>query len=167
VSLPSLGRALEAIRRLVAIGALDGAILAGIGSLGGGPSIALPELQRPTSLSVQSGQGAGGAGSGSSTSVPGATGASARPPYKINPARDPATGRLNPTKTAEPPDAASVYEKSIQGPDGKWYGKNAQGDIYRYHSDNAGTSHFSGSTGGSKPLRKEIIPIEVRRAFGW
>ncbi|NUQ79231.1 MAG: hypothetical protein HUU21_37435 [Polyangiaceae bacterium] len=53
VNLPSLARALEAIRNLVAIGALDGALIAGIGSLGGGPSIALPELQRPTSLSVQ------------------------------------------------------------------------------------------------------------------
>jgi hypothetical protein len=34
VSLPSLARALEAIRRLVALGALDGAVIAGIGSLG-------------------------------------------------------------------------------------------------------------------------------------
>jgi hypothetical protein len=58
VSLPSLARALEAIRRLVAIGALDGALIGGIGSLGGGPSIALPELQRPTSLSVQAPGGA-------------------------------------------------------------------------------------------------------------
>jgi hypothetical protein len=58
VSLPSLARALEAIRRLVAIGALDGALIGGIGSLGGGPSITLPELQRPTSLSVQ-GPGSG------------------------------------------------------------------------------------------------------------
>jgi hypothetical protein len=53
VSLPSLARALEAIRRLVAIGALDGALVAGVGSLGGGSGIALPELQRPTSLAVQ------------------------------------------------------------------------------------------------------------------
>ena len=53
VSLPSLARAVEAIRKLVAIGALDGALIAGVGSLGGGPSIALPELQRPTSLAVQ------------------------------------------------------------------------------------------------------------------
>jgi len=61
VSLPSLARAVEAIRKLVASGALDGALIAGLGNLGGGPSIALPELQRPTSLSVQ---GPGG-GSGS------------------------------------------------------------------------------------------------------
>ncbi|NUQ78464.1 MAG: hypothetical protein HUU21_33460 [Polyangiaceae bacterium] len=60
VSLASLARAVEAIRRLVAIGALDGAIIAGIGSLGGGPSIALPELQRPTSLSVQTPGGSAG-----------------------------------------------------------------------------------------------------------
>jgi len=53
VSLPSLARAVEAIRKLVASGALDGALIAGVGSLGGGPSIALPELQRPTSLAVQ------------------------------------------------------------------------------------------------------------------
>ena len=73
VSLPSLARALEAIRKLVAIGALDGALIGGLGSLGGGPSIALPELQRPTSLSVQSGQGTGGGGgtgSGSGSSMP-------------------------------------------------------------------------------------------------
>ena len=80
VSLPSLARALEAIRRLVAIGALDGALIGGIGSLGGGPSIALPELQRPTSLSVQSGQGTGGGGgtgSGSGSSTPQASTAAA------------------------------------------------------------------------------------------
>ncbi|MCK6592076.1 MAG: hypothetical protein L6Q76_31370 [Polyangiaceae bacterium] len=59
VSLPSLARAVEAIRRLVAIGALDGALIGGVGSLGGGPSIALPELQRPTSLSVQTPGGSG------------------------------------------------------------------------------------------------------------
>jgi hypothetical protein len=73
VSLPSLARAVEAIRKLVAIGALDGALIGGIGSLGGGPSISLPELQRPTSLSVQSGQGTGGGGgtgSGSGSSMP-------------------------------------------------------------------------------------------------
>ncbi|NUQ79320.1 MAG: hypothetical protein HUU21_37900, partial [Polyangiaceae bacterium] len=72
VSLPSLARAVEAIRRLVAIGALDGALIGGIGSLGGGPSIALPELQRPTSLSVQSGQGTGGGGGGAGPSKPAA-----------------------------------------------------------------------------------------------
>jgi len=73
VSLASLARALESIRRLVAIGALDGALIGGIGMLGGGPSIALPELQRPTSLSVQSGQGTGGVGgtgSGSGSPTP-------------------------------------------------------------------------------------------------
>jgi hypothetical protein len=67
VSLPSLARALEAIRKLVAIGALDGALVAGVGSLGGGSGIAVPELQRPTSLSVQV---PGGSGSGTGGSTP-------------------------------------------------------------------------------------------------
>ncbi|NUQ78194.1 MAG: hypothetical protein HUU21_32080, partial [Polyangiaceae bacterium] len=67
VSLPSLARAVEAIRRLVAIGALDGALIGGIGSLGGGPSIALPELQRPTSLSVQTPSGSGPQGTAQSS----------------------------------------------------------------------------------------------------
>jgi hypothetical protein len=63
VSLPSLARAVEVIRKLVATGALDGALIAGVGSLGGGPSIALPELQRPTSLAVQGpGSGSGAPG---------------------------------------------------------------------------------------------------------
>jgi len=70
VSLPSLARAVEAIRKLVASGALDGALIGGIGSLGGGPSIALPELQRPTSLAVQSGQGTGGGGNGAGPPKP-------------------------------------------------------------------------------------------------
>jgi hypothetical protein len=70
VSLPSLARALEAIRKLVAIGALDGALIGGIGSLGGGPSIALPELQRPTSLSVQGPSQPPKAGAPAQTSQP-------------------------------------------------------------------------------------------------
>lgn len=52
-SLASVAEALESIRKLIAIGALDGAIIAGLSSMGGGPDVALPELQRPTSLSVQ------------------------------------------------------------------------------------------------------------------
>jgi hypothetical protein len=74
-----------------------------------------------------------GAGPGAFSS--GGRAAVSRPPYKINPARDPKTGRLNPMKTPEPPD-------------------------------NQGTYHFAGSTGGSNPIRLEIVPVEVRRIFG-
>jgi hypothetical protein len=104
VSLPSLARALEAIRRLVAIGALDGALIGGIGSLGGGPSITLPELQRPTSLSVQSGQGTGAGGSGAGPPKP----ASGQPAV-TGPAADYAgvSGRV---KTLPPGKSPNVYQ---------------------------------------------------------
>ncbi len=104
VSLPSLARALEAIRRLVAIGALDGAVIGGIGSLGGGPSITLPELQRPTSLSVQSGQGTGAGGSGAGPPKP----ASGQPAV-TGPAADYAgvSGRV---KTLPPGKSPNVYQ---------------------------------------------------------
>jgi hypothetical protein len=88
VSLPDLARALEAIRKLVASGALDGALIAGIGKLGGGPNIALPELQRPTSLSVQSGSGTTSSPGGSSAPTGGRT----------------ATGSFEPPKASLPPN---------------------------------------------------------------
>jgi hypothetical protein len=73
VNLASLARALEAIRKLVAIGALDGALVAGVGSLGGGSGIAVPELQRPTSLAVQApGGSSSGSGASGSHTTPGA-----------------------------------------------------------------------------------------------
>src|SRR6185436_19699438 len=52
VSPVTLATAIESVRKLIAIGAIDGAIVASVGKLGGGPNISIPELQRP-SLSVQ------------------------------------------------------------------------------------------------------------------
>jgi uncharacterized protein RhaS with RHS repeats len=67
-----------------------------------------------------------------------------RPPYLPNPAHNPRTPSFNPRKTPEPKDACSVYENSVTGDIGVWYGKNADGQIYRYFFDNAGSAHFSG-----------------------
>ncbi len=57
-SATSIATALESIRRLVAIGALDGAVIGTVGMMGGSPSATLPELQRP-SLSVQNSDAGG------------------------------------------------------------------------------------------------------------
>jgi hypothetical protein len=65
-----LSGAASAIQKLVAIGALDGAVIAGLSKLGGGPSLSTPELQRPTSLSVQNNNPPGGSGSGSGSPTP-------------------------------------------------------------------------------------------------
>lgn len=40
---------------------------------------------------------------------------------------------------------------------GIWYGKGANGQIYRYFSDNAGTVHFSGI------VSKHSVPADVLR----
>src|SRR4029079_13966736 len=61
LNIASVASALEAIRRLVAIGALDGALVGGLMGLCGSPSATFPELQRPT-LSVQN-PNAGGSSS--------------------------------------------------------------------------------------------------------
>ena len=52
VNVANLANSLEAIRRLVALGALDGALVGGLASLGGSPGATIAELQKP-SLSVQ------------------------------------------------------------------------------------------------------------------
>jgi RHS repeat-associated protein len=61
-----------------------------------------------------------------------------RPDYKSNPAHDPQSPHFNPRKTPEPPDAANVYRNSVRGGMGTWYGRGANGQIYRFFSDNAG-----------------------------
>jgi uncharacterized protein RhaS with RHS repeats len=67
-----------------------------------------------------------------------------KPPYQPNPAHDPRSPLFNPRKTPEPADACSVYDNSIRGGMGVWYGRGDNGDIYRFFSDNTGGVHFSG-----------------------
>ena len=89
-----------------------------------------------------------------------------KPVFKPNPAHTRGKPGFNRAKAVEPADAAEVFETAIEGPNGKWYGRSANGEIYRFSPDNAGGAHFSGSTGGPTPLRLEDIPVEVRRALG-
>jgi uncharacterized protein YdaT len=49
-----------------------------------------------------------------------------------------------------------VYERAV--PDAaanakNWYGKNADGTIYRYSNGNDGTAHFSGSSASEDGIR--------------
>jgi len=84
-----------------------------------------------------------------------------RPQYRSNPAHDPKSRLFNPRKTPEPADAASVYQSSVRGGMGTWYGKGANGQIYRYFSDNAGGVHFSGA------VPKSQVPKAVLRQLGF
>ncbi|OLK68430.1 hypothetical protein IXO725_19135 [Xanthomonas oryzae pv. oryzae] len=76
---------------------------------------------------------------------PGAVENRIKPPYVANPAHDSRSPLFNPRKTPEPDDASDVYNSDVvRGGMGTWYGKSADGNIYRYFSDNAGGVHFSG-----------------------
>ena len=83
-----------------------------------------------------------------------------RPSYRANPAHDKRSPLFNPRKTPEPSDAASIYQSSVRGGMGTWYGKGTNGEIYRYFSDNAGSVHFSGS------VPKNQVPNEILKQLG-
>jgi hypothetical protein len=92
----------------------------------------------------------------------GGVGPGEKPPYRANEAHNPNNSR----KTPEPPDAQGVYDKAIRDTKGRYWGQGANGEIYRFSSDNAGGYHFSGMTGGSNGIRLSDIPIDIRRLFG-
>ena len=81
------------------------------------------------------------------------------PPYKPNLAHDPKKPEYNSRKTPEPADAAVAYQNAVRGDMHTWYAKGADGKIYRYFSDNAGTVHFSGTVSPSQ------VPNEVLKTL--
>ncbi len=70
-----------------------------------------------------------------------------KPTYHINPAHVPGNRGFNPKKTPIPKDAEVVFKNAVPN-DPKnptaWFGKNNEGEIYRYSMSNDGTAHFSG-----------------------
>jgi hypothetical protein len=68
--------------------------------------------------------------------------------------------------TPLPSDAEDVFTRAIAGdPDGKtWYGKNANGDIYRFQADRNGKAHFNGSSNSERGL--DDIPRHVLDQLG-
>ncbi len=84
--------------------------------------------------------------------------------YQVNPAHQP--GR-NPKKTPLPSDAEQVYKTCIpdpsKGTDSRGnpkvsWGKNSDGDYYRYGSSNDGKAHYNGTFSPKDPL----VPKSVR-----
>lgn len=89
-----------------------------------------------------------------------------KPDYRANPAHDPNSPKFNPNKTPEPKDCQDVYGKAI--PDDPynprhWWGRNANGDFYRYHNTNDGTVHYSGTF----EARASAVPPYVRSRMGY
>ena len=70
-----------------------------------------------------------------------------KPTYEPNQAHTPGKPGWGPRKTREPDDAKSVYKNAVPDDDVQakhWYGKNSDGEIYRYSDSNNGTAHFTG-----------------------
>jgi hypothetical protein len=62
-----------------------------------------------------------------------------------------------------PDDAAEVYKHAIPSPDGKtWWGRNAQGEIYRYQSHAEGKVHWNGREKSERGLQ---VPNYIRKRF--
>gem|GEM_PF-5595322 len=90
-----------------------------------------------------------------------------KPMYAENPAHVP--GTLRPGKTPLPDDAAEVFRNAVPDsvPNGdlqprNWYGRNAEGKIYRFSYSNDGTAHFSGIDGVGDGVRN-ITPYARKR----
>lgn len=71
-----------------------------------------------------------------------------KPSYKVNDAHIAGWQGNSLQKTPLPPDAESVFAKTVPVDPVRpttWFGKNSDGQIYRYSSGNDGTAHYSGT----------------------
>jgi hypothetical protein len=78
-----------------------------------------------------------------------------KPTYEENPAHIPGRPGFNRKKTPLPADAEEVYKRAVPGDDinlREWFGKNRDGQIYRYSVSN-GKAHFSGVDGVGDVIR--------------
>jgi hypothetical protein len=87
-----------------------------------------------------------------------------KPTYTINEQHVPGPN-YNPNKTPLPPDAELVFTRAVPNdPDAPraWFGKNDQGQIYRFSADSNGTAHFSGIAGVGNGTRN-LSPYSLMR----
>jgi RHS repeat-associated protein len=89
-----------------------------------------------------------------------------KPTYQVNLAHMPNSPKYNPRKTPEPADCQDVYKNAV--PDDPydprhWWGRNSDGDFYRYNNSNDGTVHYSGTF---TPRSLEVPPY-VRSRLGY
>jgi hypothetical protein len=80
-----------------------------------------------------------------------------KPKYHVNPAHVPGRGlrRAN-AKTPLPADAEQVFADAVPNhptDPTAWFGKNADGQIYRFSLGGDGTAHFSGIDGVGSGVR--------------
>jgi RHS repeat-associated protein len=82
----------------------------------------------------------------------------------------PATLETNPkhnmnSVSPEPPNVRELYQNSIPDKSGVRWAKDTDGTIHRFSAPSNGRSHWNGSTAGPTPIRRDNIPIQIRRAL--
>ena len=82
-----------------------------------------------------------------------------KPTFRPDDAHNPRSQDHNPNKDPEPPDAEEAYKDAQRNPKPErrvWYGKNANGEWYRYREDGTGTAHYAGT------VERERVPTAIR-----
>ena len=91
---------------------------------------------------------------------PGSMGAAERPRLISNLKHHPGS------PSAEPLNAAELYDRSILSEEGTRWAQDASGTIHRFSKPCNGDSHWNGSTAGRKPIQPRNIPPDIRKALG-
>ena len=88
-----------------------------------------------------------------------------KPKYHVNPQHVPGLG-LRPGKTPLPRAAEAVFKGAVPNDPVNptvWYGKNADGQVYRFSLANDGTAHVSGFDGVGDGVRNLTLYALHRR----
>ncbi|MFY1942918.1 hemagglutinin repeat-containing protein [Achromobacter xylosoxidans] len=121
---------------------------------------------RPNKISGNTKAPIGQKGKGSALPAPEPVTASNGLVYESSPKHTPGQTASRPNAGLEPRNSLDLFANSVQGTKGQRFAKDAEGNIHRFSDSNNGTWHWSGSTGDKRNiLRKDDIPIEIRRLF--
>lgn len=121
---------------------------------------------RPNKISGNTKAPIGQQGKGSALPAPEPVTASNGLVYESSPKHTPGQTASRPNAGIEPRNSLALFANSVQGKEGQRFAKDAEGNIHRFSDSNNGTWHWSGSTGDKRNiLRKDDIPIEIRRLF--
>ncbi len=91
--------------------------------------------------------------------TPGIAGKASAPKRVTNPKHHPNSA------CPEPKNAQELFDNSIVDSNGVRWAEDSDGTIHRFSKPSNGESHWNGSAGGIKPIRKEDIPISIRKAL--
>ncbi|KAA5919639.1 filamentous hemagglutinin N-terminal domain-containing protein [Achromobacter xylosoxidans] len=123
---------------------------------------------RPNKISGNTKAPIGQKGKGSALPAPEPVTASNGLVYESSPKHTPGQTASRPNAGLEPRNSLDLFANSLPGKEGQRFARDAKGNIHRFSDSNNGSWHWSGSTGDKRNiLRKDDIPIEIRRFFNF